>query len=328
MNLIDIPVVWAEPPHKRAARVREACAAEAALNAPFVALAREEFQSKHGKAPKHEPCPPAAANAAAGGQGAGLVYLKNKFNATPSPCPGTEKGREPVQINQEARRISKMIRRVDHGCRLSEFDTSGEAARYRRLMVTLTYTGVDDWDRAHITRFINAVRQWAKRRRFKLRYVWVAELQERGAVHYHVALWIPSRFLFPHPDSQGWWPHGWSNVTPIKRGGADGVCRYLAKYISKMGEKEALNFPRGARINGDGGFDKEARRHIRYFQSPYWVRDALSGRADIRRTTGGWVDVLTGNFIPSPWKVVVDNAGRVFAVRAGAVPANSGAIAA
>jgi len=83
---------------------------------------------------------------------------------------------------------------------------------------------------------------------------------------------------------------------------------YLGKYMTKD-SASAMRMPAGARLHGHGGLDREQRREVRYRTSPYWVREALGTYADIRRAVGGWVDKLTGLFLESPWRVVVDGAG-------------------
>ena len=70
--------------------------------------------------------------------------------------------------------------------RLHEEDLQKSKSRYRRAMVTLTYRNIDDWRADDVSYFMRLVRQWCKRREIEVRYVWVAELQKRGAVHYHV----------------------------------------------------------------------------------------------------------------------------------------------
>lgn len=70
-------------------------------------------------------------------------------------------------------------------------------------MVTLTYRNIDDWCTDDISYFMRLVRQWCKRRQIAVRYVWVAELQKRSAVHYHVVFWLPIGISLPKPDKQG-----------------------------------------------------------------------------------------------------------------------------
>jgi hypothetical protein len=84
------------------------------------------------------------------------------------------------------------------------------------------------------------------------RYVWVAELQKRGALHYHVAIWLPKRVQLPKFDKQGWWPHG-----STQRLIAKNAVGYLMKYLSKISPFH--KFPKGVRIHGFGGLTQQAR---------------------------------------------------------------------
>lgn len=58
--------------------------------------------------------------------------------------------------------------------------------------VTLTYVGVDDWRARHISDCLAAIRKWCQRQAATFKYLWVAELQKRGAIHYHLAIWLPN----------------------------------------------------------------------------------------------------------------------------------------
>jgi hypothetical protein len=116
--------------------------------------------------------------------------------------------------------------------------------------------------------------------------------------------------MLPKPDRQGWWTHGSSNIKEAQH-----AVSYIAKYASKTTPDQSFRYPKGARMHGAGGLDLEARRHVRYWQAPMWVRDALTGRADIRKTTGGYFDKFTGEFLRSPWHVYVTLGGRVMAWR-------------
>lgn len=48
-------------------------------------------------------------------------------------------------------------------------------------MLTLTYRDVEGFEPCHISTLIKHIRQWLQRRGFRMLYVWVAELQARGA---------------------------------------------------------------------------------------------------------------------------------------------------
>jgi hypothetical protein len=168
------------------------------------------------------------------------------------------------------------------------------------LMVTLTYAPELEWERNHISRYMRNVRSWLYRRGIPVRYVWVAELQRRGAVHYHVLLWVPKGLKLPKPDEAGWWPYGMSRIEKVRKGSG-----YLAKYQSK-GTTLAQWYPPNCRLWADGGLDKEGQRHKRYYLAPWWARQRwqLEAGADLRMIGGGWwVDLSTGDAQETPWKV-------------------------
>lgn len=287
------------------AEAREQARVISAIAAPFESLEKDRAQARQRE--RSERGAP------------GLVPLENKSHGDGYPVPRVAKGTEGVQIDAHARRCKHMRSHIEHSMRTSEAQLARSGGfRWKRLFLTLTYAEAGGWASKDVSAYLATVREWCRRRRFKARYVWVAELQKRGAVHYHVCLWIPRRYRLPFADASGWWPHGVSNVSEVKSG-CVGLMAYLRKYMSKMGPEQSVALPKGARMFGSGGLDQEQRREIRYRCAPYWVRDALGTYADIRRTVGGWMDRLTGEFIASPWKVIVDRAGLVWAYKVAAV---------
>lgn len=166
------------------------------------------------------------------------------------------------------------------------------------VFVTLTYANVHDWDAEHIGGFLQAVRRYARSAGWPpgrhVRYVWVAEVQRRGAIHYHVMLWLPAGESLPKPDQAGWWPHGASNIQAARS-----PVGYLMKYLSKGGAAPAL--PRGARCHGCGGLEHAIRRARRWLALPGFVRARADINSDWRRASGGgWVDP-DGVVIPSEY---------------------------
>jgi hypothetical protein len=127
-------------------------------------------------------------------------------------------------------------------------------------------------------------------------------------------IWVPARLYMPHPDKQGWWPWGSSNI-PKPKGGIQRPVSYMAKYASKVGVEQCNGIPKGARMHGCNGLPDEGRRWVRWWRAPVFARDALGGAADIRKVPGGYMDKLTGEFHASPWKVTITPAGRVIAWR-------------
>lgn len=197
---------------------------------------------------------------------------------------------------QAAARLAKLRQAVGFSARamgsLGLVDANADC-----LMVTLTYRGDnDDWSPLHITACLKALRQWLHRRGLAMRYVWVAELQKRGVIHYHVALWVPKGFEIPFPDSAGWWPHGMSNVVRARSAVA-----YLMKYLSKGSDISRHRLPHGARAYGVGGLTETGRLARKWLRMPGFIRarcDVAGVAKWTRHKGGGWADAL-GKVWPS-----------------------------
>lgn len=288
----------------RAARVR--AAQQNAIDAPFTDLARERAGLKKGGAGT-------AHGGVAAGRGVGVALGFTNTETTHISALGKQRPlRDRLLVDPRAKRLKRMRSTVNHSARLLHFDahTERHAQLWNKKFLTLTYADLGDWEPGHIREFLNNVRGWCKRRGVRLRFVWVAELQKRGALHYHVIVWLPKGKYLPFADAQGWWPHGRTNIV-----NAQSPIGYITKYASKATTADALGFPKGARICGHGGLTPDGRRHVRYWNAPFWVRDALTGRADIRKVVGGYMDKFTGEFLPSPWRVEIGADGQVWAYR-------------
>jgi hypothetical protein len=167
--------------------------------------------------------------------------------------------------------------------------------------VLLTYRDVNGWSPRHISGYFRALREWAKERGAVPRYAWVGELQERGALHYHIAIWLPKRLSLPKPDKSGMWPHGWSGrdvaIAPIG---------YLMKYASKgdtiNARGEPVVFPKGARLYGVGGMCEDAKACSRWLTMPEWAK-RMHGVGSVRRNAGRLVVQDTGEILVSPYSV-------------------------
>ncbi|RUS67984.1 hypothetical protein CUZ56_00480 [Saezia sanguinis] len=183
-------------------------------------------------------------------------------------------------------RLARLRKNVGASARLHVVNQPKGFQKDRVIMVTLTYAGDNgDWEPRHISRLIKCLRQWCKRRAVSCRYVWVAELQKRGVIHYHMAIWLPKGLTLPKPDKQGWWPHGMSKIEQARKPVA-----YLMKYLSKDTSKCFGSFPRGARIYGVGGLN-DLRCVRRWLNYPRFIKC----RSDVyerwqRFAGGGWID--------------------------------------
>jgi hypothetical protein len=165
--------------------------------------------------------------------------------------------------------------------------------------VTLTYVGIDDWRPEHISEAIRRYRKWCAASLIGCRYVWVAELQSRGAVHYHVLTWLPRDTSMPHWDLErargAWWPHGMTNTQPARAG-----IGYLMKYLSKLGE--CHRFPKNLRLYGMGGMSPTGRQVVGWVNLPEWVK-RQHGVGEVRRVRQRLTCTNTGELLESPWQV-------------------------
>lgn len=176
--------------------------------------------------------------------------------------------------------------------------------RRKAALLTLTYRDVDGWQSNHVTTLLTHIRKWCLRRGCRPGYVWTSELQKRGAVHYHVVLWLPKGMTLPKPDRQGWWPHGMTNLTWARR-----PVGYLVKYASKGDDIQ--QFPKGLRLHGRGGLEQDQRRLVSWWLLPRYVREQFPvvGPRITRAAGGGWVNHATGEWI-EPWIPKLQSGGN------------------
>lgn len=177
-------------------------------------------------------------------------------------------------------------------------------------MQTLTYKGDNrNWRPEHISRYLDALRRWhyARTGSRTTRYAWVAELQERGVIHYHVIVWLSAGLVPPKPDTP-WrrtdkrgnvtheppmWPHGMSN-----RQRSTAPVAYLMKYASKIESKTVGSFPHGARIHGAGGMDPTGRSIRRWVLWPAYVQGNAAVSDSFRPAPGGgYLNDQTGELL-------------------------------
>ena len=166
---------------------------------------------------------------------------------------------------------------------------AGADASARCCMLTLTYRGGnEEWEPCHVSDLIRTLRKWLARRGVQFRYVWVAELQKRGTIHYHLALWLPAGVDIPMPDRCGWWPHGMTRIETARSAPA-----YLMKYLSKGGKASEHKLPGGARSYGVGGLGAAMRLARRWLGLPGFIKaraDVAMSAAWRRAPGGGWAD--------------------------------------
>jgi hypothetical protein len=159
-------------------------------------------------------------------------------------------------------------------------------------MLTLTYREQGAWNPRHVSETLDHIRKYLGRRGEVLRGVWVAELTQRGRVHYHLLLWLPRGTTLPKPDKQGWWRHGSTRIEWARSG-----VGYMVKYASKGDSVE--RFPRGLRLHGRCGLELVQRRRVAWHCLPRYVREHFTecGAWVVRAYGGGWVDRGTGEWL-------------------------------
>lgn len=171
--------------------------------------------------------------------------------------------------------------------------------RFTPVMVTYTYRPGVLWEKEHVAKAVDAMQAWATRLcGFRLPYLWVMELTKAGVPHYHLIVWMPSRFQMPKHDKRGWWPHGSTRVERVKN-----AVGYVAKYASKFASKDA-EFPKSARIHGTGGLTAFERRVVAWWKLPKDLRHGTEGSCVWRRAPGGgWFNPETRQRVFPQWKI-------------------------
>ena len=201
-----------------------------------------------------------------------------------------------ITIDPKASRVTRL--RKGLGIAAKQLHNQGDKNQ-TIWMQTLTYKGDNrQWRPEHISRYLDALRKWhyARTGSKTVRYAWVAELQQRGVIHYHVIVWLGGGLTPPKPD-QPWhstdrkgvkqwhppmWAHGMSN-----RLRSTAPVAYLMKYASKIESKNVGTFPHGARIHGAGGMDPTGRSIRRWVLWPAYVQGNASISDRFRPAPGG-----------------------------------------
>lgn len=197
-----------------------------------------------------------------------------------------------LRIDRGLQRLRSMKKTVMTAARLHQ----NSDTRARPAMVTLTYRDDEEYCPRDVSDFLKRARQWAARRGFNLRGLFVLETTKRGRPHYHVMLWLPRGLSLPKPDKQGWWKKGMSRIEYVRR-----AVGYMAKYASK-GESDGI--PAGARLYGAFGLAAEGRAELSWWRLPVWLRERVTSITGLVRVVGvGWISTLTGEVFLSPWEV-------------------------
>ena len=241
-------------------------------------------------------------SAAAGGRRLGLVHSST-----------SDTHRVSLTLDPNHIRSLRLKKSLITGARLHDQEAKAGSFRGAWYMLTTTYRNGSDAGPRDISEALKRVRGFfnrAVRLRFRsyrprFRYLWCGELTQAGVPHYHILIWIPRGIFIPKLDRKGWWPHGHTQIQKARN-----AVGYLAKYASKFVPDMVAAFPKGFRTHAVGGLNEESKRELRWWKAPKTARDVLGAMADIRKALGGYVDKITGEFWPSPWKVITDR-GRI-----------------
>jgi hypothetical protein len=173
------------------------------------------------------------------------------------------------------------------------------------IVVHLTYRPGVSWRPLHISEFLSFVKKHLRKNLFG--YAWVAEMQKRGAVHYHVVLAVKKGEKIPKPDLAGWWPYGSTTVERKRR-----PIGYLIDYWRKISQKRG--YPKGIRIFAVVWFQWAANGDSRFLTAlwslPAWVLSqidqftAILERKLPRRWFNGWWCWM-GKWFRSPWRLMM-----------------------
>lgn len=243
-----------------------------------------------------------AQEAQEGRAAAGLVSVSTSgFAALPTTYRWTE---QCITIDRDQSRVTRLRKGV--GVASKSLLNLGEGRAENNVMVTLTYDtkhcgeiGHHYWKPRHVSDYIRAVRAWFAKRcpGQRLRYVWVAELQKRGVLHYHAVFFLPAGVGMPRADKRGWWPHGMTNTLK-----ATAPVAYLMKYASKADSKSIGGFPHGSRIYGVGGLDAPGAAFKRWCLWPAYVQGNASVTDRFRPAPGGgYRNDATGELLQSEY---------------------------
>jgi len=157
-----------------------------------------------------------------------------------------------IFVDSNLMRIQRLRRRITAWTTaMSNVINSQAVACYG---IALTYRPGVEWAPGHIQQFMMTLRKVFGHS--LLGYAWVAELQQRGAVHYHVTLIMEKNYVFkaerygkmtvlrnPYFQFQSYWVHGFIDFKRLVHPSP----AYLMKYSQKS-EQKGGDFPPGLRL--------------------------------------------------------------------------------
>lgn len=146
-------------------------------------------------------------------------------------------GGQEFRVSNRAARLARCERRITEWDYV--MDPFIKSSAYATKMITLTYANADDWRPNDRRDFILRLRAYTKES--IAGYAVVAELQDRGAVHYHLMIVVKRGVYIPFMDKEGLWLKGSTSI------GSKRSPRYLISYVKKERQKGG-EYPKGCRI--------------------------------------------------------------------------------
>jgi len=208
------------------------------------------------------------------GEGSGLVYISTS--------------------QTESLRWVRARKKIIESAALLQSKNQNKKHRYRVAMITLTYAPYEDWEPKDITRYIDVVSQYLRRRGIQPQYVWKYELTKNLRPHYHVLWYLPRGVTLPKADRRGHWKKGLTRSEWARK-----PVSYIAKYCAKTARYQPHL---GARLYAVGGLSLREKSLVNWHAAPMWLKKFI-GSADgvIRHKSGWWSNATTGWGYRTPW---------------------------
>jgi len=110
----------------------------------------------------------------------------------------------------------------------------------RLVMITLTIRQVEDYSPGMIRDYVKKLKRQLGKKLYG--FAWVAEMQKRGAVHYHMMVCVEKYTRIKVPDKSGMWSWGMSKIETAR------TAYYLCVYIGKERQKDLSRYPKSCRV--------------------------------------------------------------------------------
>src|SRR5437016_9155329 len=96
------------------------------------------------------------------------------------------------EVDTHSQRLKRLRFTVCRTATLLQEETREKRLRRKVAMLGATYRPGVEWEPGHVRSLIRNIQQWLRNQGHgAVPIVWVGELQRRGAVHYHAAIWLP-----------------------------------------------------------------------------------------------------------------------------------------